>query len=285
MSFDSNSLKQIAALCITPDSADGGIWQSGRGPAVDETGALYFEVGNGGWDGKHDFGNSVIKVRSDKTRLWVEDFYTPHDYAQQNETDADLGSTGPLLIPEKNVLLCGNKQGEIFMLNSRHLGGLTADDAGLQQSIALKSGRFLAGDAYWKGPQGPAVFTWNEAGALEVLHFGEKLDATPFAKASVMAHGSPGAALTVSSDGDNKGSGIVWAAVSKKSADHGNAQGALYAFDAETLKELWNSDLNNTRDHFGTVVKFVPPVVADGKVFEPNYDNAINVYGLLGKDK
>jgi hypothetical protein len=28
-------------------------------------------------------------------------------------------------------------------------------------------------------------------------------------------------------------------------------------------------------------MKFIPPVVANGKVFLPNHDNAVRVYGLL----
>jgi hypothetical protein len=28
-------------------------------------------------------------------------------------------------------------------------------------------------------------------------------------------------------------------------------------------------------------VKFVPPLVAKGRVYVPNYDDAVNVYGLL----
>ena len=66
-----------------------------------------------------------------------------------------------------------------------------------------------------------------------------------------------------------------------KSADHGNAPGVLHAFDAETLQELWNSEQSAKRDRLGTLVKFVPPLVADGKAYIPNYDNAVNVYGLL----
>jgi outer membrane protein assembly factor BamB len=283
MAYDAVSLKQVGVLCTTPNSVDGGVWQSGRGPAVDASGAIYFEVGNGGWDGKRDFGNSVIQVRVDQTHMWVEDFYTPHDYAHQNETDADLGSSGPLLFPDKELLLCGNKQGELFSLKSKHLGGLTGNDAGLQQTVALKSGRVLAGPSYWKGPDGGALFVWNEAGVLEKLKFGDKMDETPSVKGLVTAHGSPGGALTVSSDGSKQGTGIVWATVSKRSADHGNAQGAMYAFDAETLEQLWSSNDDAKRDYLGTLVKFVPPVVVDGKVFVPNYDNAVNVYGLTAK--
>jgi hypothetical protein len=284
MAYDGGSLKQTGALCITANSEDGGIWQSGRGPAVDASGALYFEVGNGGWDGKSDFGNSVIKVRADESHIWVEDFYTPHDYARQNETDADLGSSGPLLFPEKGVLICGNKQGELLLLNPAHLGGMTDRDSGLAQVVGLRTGRVLAGPALWEGPMGPSLFVWNEAGVLEMLRFkGESLDATVAAKGTVASHGSPGGAVTVSSDGARASSGVVWATVgTSKSADHGNADGTLYAFNAETLAELWNSEVNAPRDRMGTLVKFVPPVVVDGKVYVASYDNAVNVYGLMG---
>jgi outer membrane protein assembly factor BamB len=283
MSYDATSLKQEGALCVTANSEDGGIWQSGRGPAVDASGALYFEVGNGGWDGKQDFGNSVIKVRAEGSRLWVDDFYTPHDYAQQNAKDADLGSSGPMLFPEKGVLLCGNKQGELFVLDPTHLGGLTEDDHGRKQAVSLKSGRLLAGPAYWDGPAGPELFVWNEAGVLEMLRFGGPLlDETVAAKGRVASHGSPGGALTVSSDGKKGGTGIVWATVgTSKSADHGNADGTVHAFNAETLEELWSSEGDAKRDRMGTLVKFVPPVVVGGRVYVVSYDNAVNVYGLL----
>jgi outer membrane protein assembly factor BamB len=285
MAYDAATLKQVGALCVTPNTEDGGVWQSGRGPAIDQSGAIYFEVGNGGWNGKGDFGNSVIKVRADQTRIWVDDFYTPHDYAQQNERDADLGSSGPLLVPGKG-LICGNKQGELFILNPQSLGGMTPNDAGVLQAVNLKSGRVLAGPSYWEGPAGGMLFAWNEAGLPEMLRFKDNLlDETIAAKGAVASHGSPGGALTISADGAKPGTGILWATVGRnKSADHGNADGVLRAFNAETLQELWNSENNAQRDRLGTLVKFVPPLVVDGRVYVPNYDNAVNVYGFLPVD-
>ncbi len=44
MSYDARTLQQTGAFCTTPDTADGGIWQSGRGPAVDVRGAAYYEL-------------------------------------------------------------------------------------------------------------------------------------------------------------------------------------------------------------------------------------------------
>ena len=65
-----------------------------------------------------------------------------------------------------------------------------------------------------------------------------------------------------------------------KSADAGNAPGILYAYDAAALHPLWNSEQKPKRDRLGTLVKFVPPLVVGGKVYAPNYDNAVNVYGI-----
>jgi outer membrane protein assembly factor BamB len=85
----------------------------------------------------------------------------------------------------------------------------------------------------------------------------------------------------VSSDGKKAGTGIVWGTLTvSKSADHGNAAGVLRAYDAETLKELWHSEQQARRDRLGTLVKFVAPTVANGKVYVPNYDNAVQVYGV-----
>lgn len=76
---------------------------------------------------------------------------------------------------------------------------------------------------------------------------------------------SPGGALTVSANGKEPGTGIVWATLTTgKSADHGNAAGVLRALNAETLEELWNSEANPKRDRLGTLVKFVPTLVVDG---------------------
>ena len=65
---------------------------------------------------------------------------------------------------------------------------------------------------------------------------------------------------------------------------HGPVAGVLRAFNAETLAEIWNSEQNIPRDRVGTLMKFVPPVVAKGRVFIPNQDNQVAVYGLIPVD-
>jgi len=282
MAYDAATLQQAAVFCVTPDGPMGGIWQSGRGPAIDSAGNIFFETGNGAFDGKRSFGTSLIKLSLGKAGFSVDDFFTPHDFEALNDRDADLGSTGPLLIPGTTLLVCGNKKGILYLIDSRSLGRITPKDKGILQSVEVKGGRDLAGPAYWDGPGGPAIYLWTEADVLKAFRFnGSRLDPTPFAKGGVPSKGSPGGALTISSDGKKPGTGIVWAMLTNgKSADHGNAPGILYAYDAETLHQLWNSERKPDRDRLGTLVKFVPPLVAGGKVYAPSYDNAVNVYGI-----
>jgi hypothetical protein len=283
MAYDAQSLTQMGVLCTTPDTADGGIWQSGRAPVVDSNGGIYFEIGNGGWDGQRNFGNSVVKLEFHRQGFAVDDYYTPATYKDLNARDADVGSTGPLLIPGSSILICGNKNGVIFLLDSRHLGHMTPSNDGILQALELNAGRVMAGPALWDGPDGPTLLIWCETGVPAAFRFnGRLLQSTPYVKGTIGSHGSPGGALTVSSDGTKSGTGILWATVTNgRSADHGNAAGVLHAFNAENLQELWNSEQVSKRDRLGTLVKFVPPVVAAGKVYVPDYDNAVKVYGLL----
>jgi hypothetical protein len=53
----------------------------------------------------------------------------------------------------------------------------------------------------------------------------------------------------------------------------------LRAFDANTLQLLWSSDGNEPADHFD-FAKYVPPTVANGKVYLPTFSDRMNVYGL-----
>ena len=283
MAYDARSLKQTAALCTTPDGAEGGIWQSGRGPAVDASGNIYFEVGNGSWNGKRDFGTSLLKLTLHPDGFHVDDYFTPSDYEALNARDADLGSTGPLLVPGTNILIAGSKKGIVYLFETGRLGRLTSDNSGALQTVELNGGRILAGPALWEGPSGVNLYVWCEADFVKGFRFdGHALNPAPFAKGTVGSRGSPGGALTVSADGKKAGTGILWATLTNgRSADHGNAAGVLRAYNAETLEELWNSEQQPKRDRLGTLVKFVPPTVVAGKVYVPNYDNAVNVYGLI----
>jgi hypothetical protein len=278
MAYDTKSLKQLAVFCTSANGIESGIWQSGRGPAIDSAGNIFYEIGNGDWDGKGQFGESLVKLQLGKKGFTVADFYTPTDWEAMNKRDTDFGSTGPMLVPNTNLIVCGDKKGVLTLLNTQDLKHTT-------QAVPVKGGRVLNGPAYWEGPAGPLLYIWGEADFLKAFRLqGGTLDPNVYAKGGAGSHGSPGGALTVSANGNQSGTGIVWGLLTvNRSADHGNAPGVLYAYNAETLKELWSSEQNIGRDSLGTLVKFVPPVVAGGKVYAATYDNKVNVYGLLNK--
>jgi hypothetical protein len=285
MAYDAATLKPNGAFCVTPEGREGGIWQSGRGPAVGADGSIYFEVGNGDWDGARNFGTSVLRFVIGPKGLTLEDYFTPHDYAALNDRDADIGSTGPLLVPGTNRIIAGSKKGIFYVLDGHNLGHMTPDDHGLIQLLVTTGGRALPGPAYWDGPSGPTMYQWSESDFVRAFRLKDGvIDGDSVAKGSVSSQGSPGGSISISADSSKPGTGIVWGTITNgASADHGNTGGAIYAYNAETLELLWSSQQNMKRDRLGTLMKFVVPVVANGKVYIPTYDNAVNVYGLLGR--
>lgn len=125
VAYDAKTLKQTAVYCtscITDSAGEGGIWQAGAGPAADPDGNVYVMTGNGAWDTTtKELANSFVKL---DPSLSVIDWFTPSHYRCLNEIDADLGSAGPLLIPNSELLVGGGKEGTIYLLKRTHLGHL-----------------------------------------------------------------------------------------------------------------------------------------------------------------
>ena len=75
--------------------------------------------------------------------------------------------------------------------------------------------------------------------------------------------GMPGGAVSVSSNGDVIGSGVVWVSLApNRDASYSIERGMLAAFDAERGTLLWYDP-----DPVPSFAKFVPPTIAGGKVF------------------
>lgn len=133
MAYDAQTLRQKAALNTSPDSAESGIWLSDTGPAADRKGNVYVVTGNGQFDanakGGRDYGDTALKLQLHGDRLEIEDYFTPFDQQKLNSTDGDLGSGGPLLLPEGSSgtpagLVFGGKAGVMYVVNPEHMGGL-----------------------------------------------------------------------------------------------------------------------------------------------------------------
>jgi outer membrane protein assembly factor BamB len=103
-----------------PTNREGGIWAA-AGPAVDGAGRLYVSVGNGSEViGDWDHSDSVLRL---SPTLKLEDGFAPDQWKQDNLVDADLGSLGPVLLPDNLVFIAG-KAGVGYLLHSNALGGV-----------------------------------------------------------------------------------------------------------------------------------------------------------------
>src|SRR5579884_312611 len=88
----SNVQQQVAVYNTSPDADQAAVWQSGRGPAADASGSVYFTTGNGTFDGGPDFGDSFQKLSPTGALL---DWFTPLNFSVLDSLDLDLSSAGP----------------------------------------------------------------------------------------------------------------------------------------------------------------------------------------------
>jgi hypothetical protein len=286
MGFDATTLAMVGAFAAVPDGDGGGIWQGGRAPTIDANGYAYFATGNGQWDGVRNFGDSLLKFSVSRSGLALVDYFTPGNEATLNINDDDLSGSGFTLLPGTRLLLGGGKEGVLYLLNADDLGHKVAGDTQIVQRIPVNRGHVMGGPVFWNSDTaGPVVYNWSEEDVLAAYRLTGGLLAGPSAQGQVRSPGHPGGSLTVSANGSLDGTGIVWASMpTNQDAKHILTGGILRAYDAGTLTQIWTSEQNASRDRAGTLIKFVPPVVVNGKVYMANHDNGVVVYGLLPPD-
>ena len=135
-----NSLSSDRHELLDPSSvpeSDSGIW--GRaGVVIDSAiGNMYLATGNGLWDGSVNWGDSVIELDPDATRILGN--YTPSNTDQLNDEDADLGSTSPVLLGG-GLIAQGGKDRIIRVLDWRTMLGTAPHRGGEASYVSTPSG-------------------------------------------------------------------------------------------------------------------------------------------------
>ena len=298
--FDENTLALVGVLNTTPNGGLGGIWQ-GAGIApydthLDANGnpILYFETGNGTFDGnysggvttglngqgmpnKGDYGDAFVKVVVDTTTtqgnqningwgLAVADYFAPSNNQSLNGGDTDLGSGGPIVLPDSvgsaahpHLLIGAGKQGTIYLIDRDNMGKFdpnnTQTDAVVEEqselSGVLNQPAFFNGTIYYVPGYGGSAETFSIANGAFSL---SPTSSTPDTFGQLI--GSP----TISANGT--ANAIMWV------ADRGS--NTLRAYSAANLSdELWTSgEASGGRDTVpGNISKFSVPTVANGQVF------------------
>jgi hypothetical protein len=146
-----NSLCSDRAGLLVPKScpsAQSGIW--GRAGAVIDaaTGDIFVATGNGPYNGETDWGDALIELNADATRILGN--FTPTNNAGLNDRDLDLGSSSPVLLGG-GLLAQGGKDRLIRLLNIEAVAGTMPHQDHELQSFSTPSGAVLfSAPAVWR---------------------------------------------------------------------------------------------------------------------------------------
>jgi hypothetical protein len=296
MGYDASSLEQKIVYCTTPNGKEGGIWMSGGGPAADEDGNIYVAVGNGtpGQNGNisdvTNRGESSLKLTPSNGTLTVSSFFSPKDVERLVAADLDLGVTGIILIPNTDRVFTGSKDGKLYLIDRNNMGGFDATkDTNLQVIDLGSTAHQRSSFAYYPGQQKEFIYSWSENGLLRALPYNRAtglIDVNSQITSGVQGPiGNNGAFMSVSSNGSDDNSAILWAShAANGDANQAVRLGILHAFAAsDVTRELWNSS-QYAADAPGNYAKFSCPTIVNGKVYLSSFSNALDVFGLTGKN-
>ena len=276
LAYNATNLSRTGVYNTSPNGAGGTIWMSGGAPAVDASGEVYVMTGtNFGDTPNNGFNNSFLKFSPSLSLL---DYFQPSNNATLVQNDADLGSGGPMILPDNSSqfpheIIGAGKDGRIFLINRDNMGGFDPSANHVIQVIQSGSSQynnFYDTPAFWNG----SVYYHANGDVLRVFSWTNGLLSTsPVMTGSTMfaAHGdSP----SISSNGTSDA--IVW---ELQNDGQPSQPTVLHAYDASDVShELYNSDMNSG-DHAGPAVKFTVPTIANGKVYVPA-GHEVDIYGL-----
>lgn len=230
-------------------SAQSAIW--GRaGPVIDAaTGHIFVATGNGPYNGKTDWGDSIIELDANATRMLGN--YTPKNNAELNDRDLDLGSTSPVLLGG-GVLAQGGKDGLIRLVSMKEMtGSAPHTDHELQIVSTPASSLLFTAPAVWRHDGETWMFVADNAATAAWTFKNDKLVAMW--------------------KNDNGGTSPVVAG------------GLLYIYDPEGGLRVYNpvkgkqiADLKCGSGHWNS------PIVVDGRIALPEGDaNEHTTSGVL----
>ena len=261
-------------------SIGGGIWQSGSGLMSDGPGRLFVATGNG----PAPDGDSVLRLdqQLDGT-VAVGDRFTPFNQDDLNAQDLDLGSGGPVALPDSmgvaghpHLSVVGGKQGITYLLDRDNLGGLAQGPGGTDASVAQSplNGAVFDHAAVWPGDGG--YFYMSQRGWLQAWKITTQAG-TPTIK--IVGNGKccyRAMSPVVTSNGSTAGSALVWVIA----ADPSTGAAELQAYGAIAPGQTFKSALPLLfRAPLGFATKFSLPTFNNGRAYVGTLDGHLLGFG------
>ncbi len=164
----------VPRSCSASDSA---ILSRG-GPVVEPGGRrILLDTGNGPWNGRTDFGDSVIELTFPALNL--RQSFTPVDQEHLDTSDLDLGSSAPALLGDDRIVLAG-KDGIMRVLKLSRLDGHTPSaprtfGGEVQQLEIPGGGELFTVPAVWRSDGRTTTFVAGENGTAAYVLRGGRL--------------------------------------------------------------------------------------------------------------
>jgi hypothetical protein len=273
-------------------TSEAGIWQSGGGLVSDGPGRILLATGNGvspppgpGEPPPSTLAESVVRLQVNANgTLTPSSYFSPYNNTNLDREDADLGSGGPMELPQPfgtpshpHLVVQVGKDGRVYLLDADHLGGTNQKPGGGDNVVGM-TGPFngvWGHPAFWGG-DGGYVYTVENGGYLRALHYGVTGDGTPALSSAGTSAGTFGyssGSPVVTSDGTTSGSALVWVVYSTGPTGAG---GQLRAYAAVpqggVLPLVYEASI-------GTASKFSVPATDAGRVYVGTADGHVLAFG------
>jgi PQQ-like domain len=214
-----------------------------RGGVVVEPGRrrLLLSTGNGDWNGRTDFGDSVLELSFPRLRL--RQAFTPTDQERLDTEDIDLGSSAPALLGRDRVLIAG-KDGIMRVLDLHRLDGNPSSPhealGGEVQALRTPGGgELFTAPAVWRHGSRTTVFVADGAGTASYALRGGRLRRR-------WSNSTPGTSPIVAG-------GLLYV--------YEPDEGGIEVYDPGSARPL--GELAGSPGHWNS------PIVVDGHVVEP----------------
>jgi outer membrane protein assembly factor BamB len=291
------------------DTSGGGIW--GRaGVVAGPDGTIYAETGDGPVDptiGK--YGDSFLALSPGDLKL--KDYYTPSNWEWLNRKDLDLGCLSPVIFHYKtwDLIAGGGKEGRLVLLDAKSMGGPTHADPLFRSPIYVNEDLYSAGRGFWD-----SLTTWEDTNGTRWLYAPGWGPVDSKAPAFPLKNGpAPDGGLMAFKVEEKEGkpvltpawisrnmnvpepaivaNHVVYVVSSGENTLQADSEGrlmnseqriktapghaVLYALDAETGKELYNSG-----DTMPAIAHFSGIAISNGRIFVTTLDSNLYSFGL-----
>jgi hypothetical protein len=299
MAWSVGNLHAAPTVYVTaPHNRGAGIWQGGGGLTGDGE-SIYFNTGNGMLnpaasvptdypETPRDQENSVVRLQTSDGGTRVASYFDDRPYQADgnvfqytNFYDYDMASSGVAWIPGTDDLVTGSKGGIVYLIDrttmterQTPLSPFTVAALPAGQTLHIASNddgpEVYGAPAVWRRSSGglddALVYMWPRADRLTAFHYDHASSTMTVAAASSDVADGSGGIVSLSVNGSDTSTALVWATVASSGTQY------IRAYDPTTLTQLWEGQVSSVPGYPGNS-RYSCPTISAGRVYTISWSN------------